>query len=355
MTGDGWSNGDAHDPERPDAEVVASANDAPRLGERLASARRRAGIGPWARRHLVLLGGVTAGLALAAAGVAYLVTRPPPVDPVVHVVVAGFASGASVEIGEQGDLSVSADYQITTLDPGAVTSPLGIVGPGLMAPTSSIARVEAGTPGLGRLGASVSCADPAWWDATEADYRARVVRTDSYGRVTTYDAPLGGSPLGDVNHLWRVLIRQLCLFDVVQGLPPAAATGAVDARGDRIDVSVTVAHQSRQPPLAAAARSSTTGGCEGSSSGQPVLVPPGGAAELTTTIQASDCRNGVPSIPSDATPEAAASRRSPGACTSTRTTTRCPPMRRPRTRGSGSTRRPSRRSTDSSPGCAPAC
>ena len=36
-------------------------------------------------------------------------------------------------------------------------------------------------------------------------------------------------------------------------------------------------------------------------SGQPVLVPPGGAAELTTTIQASDCRNGVPSIPSATT------------------------------------------------------
>ena len=105
----------------PEAEVVGSATDAPRVGERVGTAFRRAGVGNRVRRHRSLVAVGAAALVVLVAGGVYLVRRPPPVDPVVHVAFDGFASGASVEVDDQGGWAVTAEYQVTPLDAGAVT------------------------------------------------------------------------------------------------------------------------------------------------------------------------------------------------------------------------------------------
>ena len=136
----------------------------------------------------------------------YLVTRPPPADPVVDVSIAGFASGVSSDFDALHRSRAELTYQVTAHGAGDVDTAVGIVGPGLRSPASSISKVKPGLPRVGTLGATVDCADPRWWAAKDADYRARVRRTDTYGRVTTYDAPLGSS-----GAVWHFGVRRNCL------------------------------------------------------------------------------------------------------------------------------------------------
>jgi hypothetical protein len=173
--------------------VLTSSGDEPRAEDRLRTALERSGALGWVGRHRLLLGGLAVVLVAGTATAAYVVTRPPPLDPVVSVGVADFRSGTSSNYDAQGRSRVEMTYQVTARVAGDVDTPLGVVGPGLSHPTSSISKVTFGLPGVGTLGATVNCLDPKWWAAKDGDYRVRVHRTDTSGRVTTYDAPLGQS------------------------------------------------------------------------------------------------------------------------------------------------------------------
>jgi hypothetical protein len=194
-------NGAHHGPD-----LLSSSTDEPWAEDRLRQALERSGALAWTRRHRLLLGGLAALLVVVAAGAGYILTRPPAVDPVVDVSIVGFGSGALSDFDALRGSRRELIYQLTAHAAGDVDTAVGVVGPALSNPTSSISKVKLGLPRVGTLGATVDCADSGWWVAKDADYRARVRRTDTYGRVTTYDAPLG--PSGAV---WHVGIRSICL------------------------------------------------------------------------------------------------------------------------------------------------
>ncbi|MDX6233606.1 MAG: hypothetical protein QOH68_2640, partial [Nocardioidaceae bacterium] len=177
----------------PALDVLSSSEDEPRAEDRLRSALGRSAAVGWMRRHRLLMGGLAAVLVVAAAVTAYGVSRPPPANPVVDVTIAGFTSGASSDFDALSRSRAELTYQLTVHGAGDVDTAVGIVGPGLSNPTSSISKVKFGLPRVGTLGATADCSDPRWWAGKDANYRARVRRTDTYGRITTYDAPPGPS------------------------------------------------------------------------------------------------------------------------------------------------------------------
>jgi hypothetical protein len=171
-----------------------------------------------------------------------------------------------------------------------VDTAVGIVGPGLSNPTSSISKVKFGLPRVGTLGATVDCSDSRWWAAKDADYRARVRRTDTFGRVTTYDAPLGPS-----GSRWHYGVRRSCLRPFVATMPPAVASASVAPGKHYVEVTLTVTNPSRHALWVQAGPLDTE---IVTTTGAPVRsLPAGGSASVELSIRAADCASGTPHVP----------------------------------------------------------
>ena len=265
---------------------------------------------PWARSHRLLVGGVAAALVVVAAGTAYVVTRPPAVDPVVRIGIVALNASNGGDIDPQGRPRGTWEYVLSTEVAGDVDTPVGIVGPGLVDPTSSITHVGVDHPGIGTLGATVECRDARWWAAKDTDYHARVRRTDTYGRVTTADIALGKP----TDSFWHDHVRQFCLDPFVQTLPAATATGSTDAHPGRVDVTVAMTNPTEHGVWVAAAAYSddvVTMGVvstdpSSADSGPWTALPPGGTASLSLSVVAADCSRGAPRLPFTATSQGAA-------------------------------------------------
>jgi hypothetical protein len=287
---DRGEGGHAGQGPQPVLDLLTSSGDEQRAEDRLWNALGRSGALAWTRRHRPLVGGLAAVLVVLAALTTYVVTRPPPADPVVDVSVAGFASGATSDFDALSRSRAELTYQVTVHGAGDVDTAVGIVGPGLSNPTSSISTVKFGLPRVGTLGATVDCSDPRWWAGKDADYRARVRRTDTYGRVTTYDASLG--PSGAV---WHFGVRRACLRNFVATLPPAVASASVVPGKHKVVVTLTMTNPSRHALWVRAAPLgteivTTTGGAL-----RP--LPAGGSASVEMSIRAADCASGTPHVP----------------------------------------------------------
>ena len=301
MTDDGRADagedGHAREGAGPPLDLVTSAADEPRAGDRLRWAIGRSGVTGWARRHRLLLSGLAGLLAVAGAGTGYVVTRPPAVDPVVDISIVGFSDFGSRDGDVQG--GATRRYQATAHVAGDVDTLVGVVGPGLSHPTSSIANVKFRLPKVGTLGATVDCSDSKWWHAQDADYRARVHRTDTHGRETTYDAPLGAAPLGPSKAFWHNLVRQLCLPAFARTLAPAVASGSTVRH--QVDVTLTLTNPSEHALWVSAPEYSD--GIVEVMAGPWMALPARDTALLRMPIRAVDCTHGRPGVPVATTPK----------------------------------------------------
>jgi hypothetical protein len=275
-------------------DLLISPADEPREPW-LRQALERSGALAWPGRHRRLLGALAALLVVVAVGVDYLVTRPPPPDPVVAVDVVGFdqgpyQGGSSQDFDPQGRVRAKLIYQVTARAPGDIVTAVGVVGPGLTDPTSTIAKVRYRIGKQGTLGATVDCSGSAWWSAKDADYRARVRRTDTYGRVTTYDAPLDES-----NASWHNGVRGTCLSSFFQALPEASASAVPRKHALRVTLTLTNPSTHDLWILPATYADETVTGA-----GSRVLwtqLPAGGTASVTSSLHAADCSSAVPHVP----------------------------------------------------------
>jgi hypothetical protein len=277
---------------QPALDLLVSPADEPREPW-LRQTLERSGALAWPGRHRRLLGGLTALLVVVAVGVEYLVTRPPPPDPVVDVAVVGVDQGtSSSDFDAQGRVRARLSYQVTAHAVGDVITALGVVGPGLSNPTSTIPRVRFTLPKAGTLGATVDCSDSAWWSAKDADYRARVRRTDTHGGVTTYDAPLDQS-----NASWHNGVRGSCLTSFFEALPAATGTASAIPGKHALRVTLTLTNPSRHDLWvlpATFADENVTG------TGSHVLwtpLPSGGTASVSSSLHAADCSSAAPHVP----------------------------------------------------------
>jgi hypothetical protein len=179
---------------------------------------------------------------------------------------------------------------VTAHVPGDVVTAVGVVGPGLTNPTSTIATVRVRLAKVGTLGATVDCAGSAWWSAKDADYRARVRRTDTYGRVTTYDAPLDQS-----NASWHNGVRGSCLSSFFEALPEASASAVPGKHA--LQVTLTLTNPSRHDLwiLPATFADETVTGA--ASHVLWTQLPAGGTASVASSLHAADCGSAVPHVP----------------------------------------------------------
>jgi hypothetical protein len=277
-------------------DVLSSSSDEPWAEQRLRQALERSGAVAWTRRHRLLLGGLVAVLVVAAAGTGYLATRPPPADPVVRVSIVGFASGTTSDFDAVRRSRAQLTYQLTAHAAGDVDTAVGVVGPGLTRPTSSMAKVKFGLPRVGTLGATVDCTDSHWWVAKDADYRARVRRTDRYGRVTTYDAPLAQS-----GAVWHFAVRSTCLRTFARTLPPALGAASVVPGKHKVEVTLTLTNPSRH---ALWVQATAFGDDTATSTGGALKpLPAGGAASVEMSVRAVDCARGTPHVPFASDPQ----------------------------------------------------
>jgi hypothetical protein len=280
---------DAWQPAQPALDVLISPADEPREPW-LRQALEASGALAWPGRHRVLLGGLAALLVVVAVGVDHLVTRPPPTDPVVDVAVVGFDSGpSSSDFDSQGRVRAKLSYQVTARAADDVVTAVGVVGPGLTHPTSSISTVRFGLAKVGTLGATVDCSAPTWWAAKDTDYRARVRRTDTYGRVTTYDAPLG-----DSNASWHNGVRGSCLRSFFESLPETTGSASAVLGKHVVKVTLRLTNPSRHDlwVLPATFADETVTGAGSFVVWTP--LPAGGTASVTTSLHAADCSSGTP-------------------------------------------------------------
>jgi hypothetical protein len=296
----GQDDGQEWQPVHRGPDLLISPGDEPREPW-LRQALHRSGALAWPGRHRRLLGGLAAVLVVVVVGVQYMVNRPPAPDPVVDVSVVGFDQGpyqgdSSQDFDAKGRVRAKLSYQVTARAEGDAVKAVGVVGPGLINPTSSISTAKFGLPKEGTLGATVDCSGSAWWSAKDADYRARVRRTDTHGRVTTYDAPLDQS-----NASWHNGIRGSCLRSFFEGLPEA--TGSAVPGKHVVKVTLTLTNPSRHNLwlLPATFADQTVTGA-----GSRVLwtaLPAGGTASITSPLRAADCSGAVPRVPFAQNPE----------------------------------------------------
>jgi hypothetical protein len=274
---------------RPALDLLVSPADEPREPW-LRQALERSGALAWSGRHRLLLSGLAVLLVVVAIGVDYVATRPPPVDPVVDVAVVEFDAGpSSSDLDSQGRVRAKLSYQLTAHTAGDVVTAVGVVGPGLTNPSSTISTVRSGLAKVGTLGATVDCSAPTWWTAKDTNYRARILRTDTYGRVTTYDAPLG-----DSNASWHNGVRGSCLRSFFEALPEATASASTVPGRNVVKVTLRLTNPSRHDlwVLPATFAEETVTGAGSFVVWTP--LPARGSASVTTSLHAADCTNGTP-------------------------------------------------------------
>ncbi len=291
--GPGESHGDAG------AELLSSSSDDPTAEERVRTSAAFSGGRDWVRRHRVLLVGCVGVLVVAAGAVTYRNTRPPPVDPVIQVAVLGFSfGGGEFGVDEEGRTRLSFTYQVTTGEDGDVNTVLGVVGPGLIDPSSTVGDVPYGLPGVGELGATVDCTDPGWWDAEDADFQVGVRRTDQYGRVTVGGVPLGDAQIGRWDTAWHDQVIRTCLGSYVRSLPPPSST-TVSSDGSQVLITLTLANPGDHDIQAL----STDFASAVLVKPEPwVTVPAGGQATIRVSAVPTDCTGPaalVPAVPDE--------------------------------------------------------
>lgn len=176
---------------------------------------------------------------------------------------------------------------------GDVVTAVCVVGPGLAKPTSSISTVRFGLPKVGTLGATVDCSASTWWAAKDTDYRARVRRADTHGRVTTYDArSVTRTPPGTTGSGGAVCAP------FFEALPEATAFASAVPRKHVVSVTLRLTNPSRHDlwVLPATFADETVTG-----SGSIVVwtPPPAGSnASVTTSLHVADCSRGTsPQVP----------------------------------------------------------
>ena len=156
-------------------EVLAAGSEQLGIDEEVQAAFEGSALVAWIQGHRLLLGGIGCLAVLVAAGVHYVATRPPALDPIVHVsyvALQGTQTWVS-DVDAQGRPRAWSEYVVSTRVPGDVDVLIGVIGPGLVDPTSTITEVTSTHPGIGNIGATVSCADSSWWSAKDSDYRGR--------------------------------------------------------------------------------------------------------------------------------------------------------------------------------------
>lgn len=220
-------------------ELLTSSADEPTAEERVRRAVAGSGARGWLSRHRLLLAGSVGVLVLVAGVITYVSTRPPPVDPVIHVSVVGFMGGGGGDLDAEGRPRRSATYQLTADVGGDVNSVVGVVGPGLTAASTTIGDVLYGRPQVGDLGAAIDCTDDGWWDAKDADYQVGISRTDQYGRVTVGGVPLGDTPVGPSDTFWHDDVVRTCVSGYFRTLPPPSTTTVSAGDGSQVDITLS--------------------------------------------------------------------------------------------------------------------
>jgi hypothetical protein len=254
------------------------------------------GVAGWARRHRPSLGGLVGLLVVAGLATGYVVNRPPAAAPVVPISIVGYSELGSGDVYVKG--GVTRRYQATSHAAGDIVTLLGVVGPGLSHPTSSMGSVKFRLPKVGSLGATVDCSDEKWWHAKDADYLARVHGTDTHGRKTTYDVPLGATPLGPANTFWHMLVRQVCLPAFFRTLGPAAASGSTVQH--QVNVTLTLRNPSQHALWVSVPDYSD--GLVDVVRGPWTALPARATTRLQMPFRAVDCTQGTPGVPIATTP-----------------------------------------------------
>ena len=258
----------------------------------------------WLGGHRLLLGGIGILVVVLAAGIHYVSTRPPALDPIVHVSYVPLQGAQSrvLDVDAQGRPRASSQYVVNTRVQGDVDVLVGVIGPGLVDPTSSIRGVTSTHPGIGMIGATVSCADSSWWSAKDGDYRVPVRRTDKYGRVTTYNTPLDATTAID----WHGWVRHTCLGVIFRTLPRAVAEPTPATRPHEVDFTLLLTNPTTHAlwvlgayytdgviatiPLIEPTSPSLT-------DAPWISLPAGNSAKVQMSIRAAGCSGGVAHVP----------------------------------------------------------
>ncbi len=275
-------------------------------GERL----QAAGITPWVRRHAVVLASVTAVVVLGAtAGTWYVRSRPPALDPDLHVITAEitpsnitdngntqtFDGPTVADIGGVGDLLWSA-YGVAPTDPSDTSAYriVALVGPGIRASTPSHghAPTTSGVPNPTDLATLIDCSDPSAFTGRVGDYRLVVSRTDSLGRTVT--APV---QLPDGTDDWSQQVRGRCFGRAaVDGYVVTAATVGEPRPGRPLALRMNVTSHLPVTTVLTAG-TSFTGDVTAPIAWTiaPTVLTSGGSAVVTAELDVRDCSG--PEVP----------------------------------------------------------
>jgi len=292
----------ADDGGRP--EVLSAGAEELGIDEEVQAAFEQSPAVAWLGSHRLLLGVIGCLVVLLAAGIHYVATRPPALDPIVRVSyepLLGAQSRVS-DVDARGRPRASSQYVVSTRVPGDLDVLVGVIGPGLVDPTSSITKVTSTHPGIGFIGATVSCADSSWFSAKDSDYGVPVRRTDRYGRVTTYETPLDATTAID----WHGWVRHSCLAVFFRTLPSAIARPIPAQHPHEVDFTVTLTNPTTHALWVLGgyytdgviATVPVIGPTSPSLTDAPwIPLPPGGSATVQMSIQAAGCSGGVAHLP----------------------------------------------------------
>jgi hypothetical protein len=283
-------------------EVLAAGSEELGIDEEVQAAVEGSAVVVWLGDHRLLLGAVGCLVVLLAAGIHYVATRPPALDPIVHVSSVALQGTQVSDVDAQGRPRAASGYVVSTRVPGDVDVLVGVIGPGLVDPTSTVTEVTSTHPGIGNIGATVSCADSNWWSAKDSDYRVPVRRTDKYGRVTTSVVPLDASTA----IRWHGWIRHECLAVFFHTLPAAVANPIPAKHPNKVDFTLTLTNSTMHAvwvlgtdytdgtvvtaPLVEPASPSLTDAAW-------MSLPAGGSVSVQMSIQAAGCSGGVAHVP----------------------------------------------------------
>jgi hypothetical protein len=278
---------DAHPGQLSEAssvEQLASSHvERSTITERVACWLSRRGITSWVRTHRrAARGGAAAVLVVITAGVGFVASRPPPVAPF-HLIVTSDGDLGLFSLGET-DLVWADYYAVSGLAAGDTDRVVGIVGPGLSSPTGPADVITTPSQGIDvRLGATLSCPASKWSLATDMNYRARVQRTDAFGRLTEADVSLSNAGA------WHRLVVRQCLLRLVEFDVLTARWGASVRPGSSVvDVSVDIRNPEENPIWLS---SESNGPGVQSLPSPPTLLVPEAWTRWTTDLAVRDCRS----------------------------------------------------------------
>jgi hypothetical protein len=203
---------DSHDP----AELLGEESPTT-WGERLDDL----GVRPWLRRHRVAITTAAACVAVViAASVVGVRSRPPDLDPTLHVRLSDITPTSVPDSDVGGGRSIDGP-QITDIggvqraayalrpessDDTAHYAVVGLVGPGVRASSARAHAPLPARPFAGDVDVVLDCNDPDALAPPPHSYRALVTRTDSYGRTVT-----ASMAVPDESENWPVYVAAFCM------------------------------------------------------------------------------------------------------------------------------------------------